>query len=51
MEQNRAVYRVLVLETLRERDHLGGPGVQLILRWIFRKWDERVWIRSSWRRG
>jgi hypothetical protein len=26
---------------LRERDHLGEPGVdgKIILRWIFRKWD------------
>jgi len=26
---------------LRERDHLGEPGVdgRIILRWIFRKWD------------
>jgi hypothetical protein len=32
---------------LRERDHLGGPGVDgmLILRWVFRKWDRGVdWI-------
>ena len=26
---------------LRDRDHLGDPGVdgRIILRWIFRKWD------------
>ena len=26
---------------LRERDHLGDPGVdgRIMLRWIFRKWD------------
>jgi len=26
---------------MRERDHLGDPGVdgRVILRWIFRKWD------------
>jgi len=26
---------------LRERDHLGEPGIDgmIILRWIFRKWD------------
>ena len=29
---------------LRERDHLGDPGVdgRIILRWIFRKWDVGV---------
>jgi hypothetical protein len=28
-------------ENLRERDHLGDPGVDgwIILRWIFRKYD------------
>ena len=37
---------------LRERDHLGDPGLdeRIILRWIFRKWDVRVWIGSSWLR-
>jgi len=40
---------------LRERDHLGDPGVdgRIILRWIFRKWDVN-WIgltkeRDRWR--
>jgi hypothetical protein len=35
---------------LRERDHLGEPGVdgRIILRWIFRKWDVWVWTGSSW---
>jgi len=30
-------------ENVRERDHLGDPGVdgRIILRWIFRKWN--VW--------
>jgi len=30
---------------LRERDHLGDPGVygRIILRWIFRKWDVGLW--------
>jgi len=29
---------------LRERDHLGDPGVdgRIVLRWIFRKWDMRA---------
>ena len=32
--------------SLRERDHLGDPGVdgRLILRWICRKWDVGVWV-------
>jgi len=36
--ERRGVYRVLV-GNLRERDHLGDPGVdgRIILRWIFRK--------------
>jgi len=31
---------------------LGDPGVdgRIILRWIFRKWDVRVWTGSSWLR-
>jgi hypothetical protein len=34
---------------LRERDHWGDPGgdVRVILKWIFRKWDEWVWIGLS----
>jgi len=37
---------------LRERDHLGVPGVdgRLILRLTFRKWDEGVGTGSSWLR-
>jgi len=37
---------------LRERDHLGDPGVdgRRILRWIFGKWYVGVWTGSSWLR-
>jgi len=37
-------------ENLRERDHLGDPGIngRIILSSIFRKWDAEVWTRSSW---
>ena len=35
-----------------ERDHLEDPSVvgRIIFRWIFRKWDVRVWAGSSWLR-
>jgi hypothetical protein len=37
---------------LRERDHLGDPGVgwRIILRWIFKKWDVGLWTGYSWLR-
>jgi len=37
---------------MRERDHLGDPGVdgRIILRWIYKKWDVGVWTGSSWLR-
>jgi len=37
---------------LREREHLGDPGVdgRIILRWILTKWDVGVWTGSSWLR-
>ena len=49
--QRRDVYRVLV-ENLKERDHLGDPGIdgRIMLRWLFRKWDVGVWTGSSWLR-
>jgi hypothetical protein len=35
---------------LRKRNHLGNPGVdeRIILRWVFRKWDEEAWTGSIW---
>ena len=46
------IVRVIKSRRLRERDHLGDPGVdgRIILRWIFRKWDVGVWTASSWLR-
>jgi hypothetical protein len=34
---------------VRERDHFGDAGVdgRIILKWIFRKWDVRVWTGLS----
>jgi len=51
MGDRRGVYRVW-WGNLRERDHLGDPGVdgRIRLRCIFRKWDVRVWTGSSWLR-
>ena len=44
------VYRGFLWGNLRERDHLEDPGVdgRIILRWIFRKWDEGAWSGFSW---
>jgi hypothetical protein len=38
------------LGDLRERDHWGDPDVdrRIILRWIFRKWEEVVGTGWSW---
>jgi len=40
----RKAYTVFWWGNLRERDHLGDPGVdgRIILIWIFRKWDVGV---------
>jgi len=37
---------------LRERDHWGGPDAdgRIILRWIFKKWEEVVRTGWSWLR-
>jgi len=44
------VYKEVWWGNLRERDHLEDPGIdgRIILRWIFRKWDERAWTGSIW---
>ena len=49
--ERRGICRVLV-GNLRIKDHLGDPGVdgRIILRWIFRKWDVRLWTGLSWLR-
>jgi hypothetical protein len=41
MEERRGVYRVLVGNP-EGKSHLEDPGVdgRIILRWIFRKWNE-----------
>jgi hypothetical protein len=51
MGEKRDVYRVLVGD-LRERDHLGDPGVdgRIILRGALRKWHVVVWTGPSWLR-
>jgi hypothetical protein len=51
MGERRGVYRVW-WGNMRERDHLGDPGIDLrmILRCIFRKWDVGVRTGSSWLR-
>ena len=49
-----SVYKdtVFGLGNVRERDHLGNPVVdgRIILRWIFRKWEEVVRTGWSWLR-
>jgi hypothetical protein len=48
----REVYTGFWLGKLRERNHLGDPGVveRIILRLIFTKCDMGVWTGSSWLR-
>jgi len=51
MRDRRGVFRVLVGKP-EERDHVGDPGAdgRIILRWIFRNWNVRLWTGSSWLR-
>jgi hypothetical protein len=51
MVECRGVYRIL-LENLRERDHLVDPDVDgsKILRWLFKKWDDGAWTGCMWLR-
>ena len=44
------VYTGFWLGKLEEIDYMEDPGIdgRIILRWIFRKWDARVWTGSSW---
>jgi hypothetical protein len=54
VQQRAEVYAGIWRGNLRGRYHLEDPGVdgRIILRWIFRKWDVRVWAGSIWlRRG
>jgi hypothetical protein len=49
--EGRVVYRVLVGKPEGKRP-LGKPRCrwEVILRWIFRKWDVGVWTRLGWLR-
>jgi len=46
------VYTGLWWGNLREREHLGVPGVErkIMLRWSYRKWDVGAWTGSIWLR-
>jgi len=50
-EERRGIYRFW-WGNLRDRDHLGDPGIdgRIILSWIFRKWDVGIRTGSTWLR-
>ena len=50
--ERRGVYTGFWWGNLRERNHLGYPGVdgRIILRWIFRKCDVVTWTGLIWLR-
>jgi len=51
MKDGRGVHRILVGESEGKRP-LGDPGIvgNIILGWIFRKWDVGIWTGSRWLR-
>ena len=51
MREKRGLYRFWC-GNLRIRVRMEDPGVdgRIIIRWIFRKWDEGLWNGSSWLR-
>ena len=56
-EGREEVYAEFWWRNVREREHLGVPGVdgRIILRWICRKWDGAwtglIWLRIGTGRG
>jgi len=48
----RMMYAGFWWGNLREMDHLEKPGLdgRIILRWVFRKWDEVAWTGLLWLR-
>ena len=52
MVESRGIYRVLVGKLEGMRLLLTDQGVdwRIILRWIFRMWDVRIWTGLSWLR-
>jgi hypothetical protein len=49
MGKRRGAYRFL-WENLRKRYHFEDLGIdgRIILKWIFKKWDERAWAELIW---